>query len=293
MAYPSVITSFTNPQPTDRLNSPSHSSIETAQNTGLTELQTFIGTLSSNVGTLMYDIRGAGSDGGGHVQGVNKGGTGLTGYAKGDILVATSSSVLTKKTVGDDGQVLTADSSVAGGIKWATNATGFTNKIAISSSTLTFGLSSSSETDFISVNIPGSTLGVGNAVRATVFVSEFRKNITGAPVTFRAKYGNNTISEFTVLTSVASSNFNSSAVGKIEYTLMPRTAISSQKGNVLFDIVGKNTDGSSVIGLKLHEQGTASVNSDANQDLAMSVDYIDSSSANRLTVTGYIVEKIS
>lgn len=119
MAYPSTVSSFTNPQPTDRLNSPSHSSVESAQNTGLTELQTFVGTLSSTAGTLIYDIRAAASNGGGHVQGATKGGTGQTTFNKGDILIATNSTTIAKLAVGFDGSVLVANSSVAGGINWS------------------------------------------------------------------------------------------------------------------------------------------------------------------------------
>lgn len=120
MTWPSTVSTFTNPNATDKLNAPSHSSIETAQNTGLTELQTFIGTLSSAAGTLMYDVRSSNSDGGGHVQAVNKGGTGLTSYSKGNLLVATSQSVLAKLAVGTDGQVLQADSTQQSGVGWAT-----------------------------------------------------------------------------------------------------------------------------------------------------------------------------
>lgn len=49
---------------------------------------------------------------------VNKGGTNTTSYAKGDILVAQSSTVLTKVGVGSDGQVLTADAAQTTGVKW-------------------------------------------------------------------------------------------------------------------------------------------------------------------------------
>lgn len=121
MAYPSNVGTFTNPNPTDKLNSPSHSSVETAQNTAITEIQTFVGTLSSAVGTLVYDIRSANSSGGGHVQSANKGGTGQTSYTKGDLLVAQSGSVISKLGIGGDGQVLTVDSSQSSGVKW-TNA---------------------------------------------------------------------------------------------------------------------------------------------------------------------------
>ncbi len=47
------------------------------------------------------------------------GGTGKTSYTKGDLLVATGSTALTKLGVGTNGHVLTADSAEASGIKWA------------------------------------------------------------------------------------------------------------------------------------------------------------------------------
>src|SRR3990167_790781 len=118
MAYPSVVSTYTDPQPTDRMNAPSHSSIESAQNTGLEEIQTFVGTLSSAVGTLVYDIRATASDGGGHTQTAVKGGTGQTTYTKGDLLVATNASTLSKFAVGANNLVLVADSNEASGMRW-------------------------------------------------------------------------------------------------------------------------------------------------------------------------------
>lgn len=120
MAYPSILSVISNPQPTDRLNSPSHSSIHQAENTAITEIETFVGTLSSVPGTLVYDIRSANSNGGGHVQTANTGGTGYTSYTKGDLLVAQSSSVLTKLAVGNQGQALVVDATAATGVKWGT-----------------------------------------------------------------------------------------------------------------------------------------------------------------------------
>lgn len=118
--YPSAVATLTNPSATDKLNSPSHSSIHTAVNTEAIQIQTFVGTLSSAVGTLVYDVRAAASNGGGHVQTASKGGTGQTSFTKGDILVATSASVLTKLAIsGTDGYALVADSTQAAGVKWA------------------------------------------------------------------------------------------------------------------------------------------------------------------------------
>lgn len=119
MAYPSVISTLANPSPSDKLNNPSHSTLHDNENTAITEIQTFVGTLpASAVGTLMYDVRSPDSDGGGHVQSANKGGTGQTSYNKGDVLVGQSSSVLTKLSVGTNGQYLVADSSTAIGVRW-------------------------------------------------------------------------------------------------------------------------------------------------------------------------------
>lgn len=42
---------------------------------------------------------------------------------KGDLLVATASATITRQAVGTNGQVLTADSTLTNGIKWATPAT--------------------------------------------------------------------------------------------------------------------------------------------------------------------------
>lgn len=53
---------------------------------------------------------------------VNKGGTNLTSYTKGDLMVASASTTLNKLAVGTDGQILTADSTQTTGTKWSTYA---------------------------------------------------------------------------------------------------------------------------------------------------------------------------
>lgn len=120
MAYPSVISTLATPQPTDRLNSPSHSTLHQNENSAILEIQRFVGLEgpASTVGTLDYDVRSPDSNGGGHVQTANKGGTGQTSFTKGDLLAGQSTSVLSKLAVGTDGQFLVADSSAAAGVKW-------------------------------------------------------------------------------------------------------------------------------------------------------------------------------
>lgn len=67
MAFPSTLDSFTNPTANQKLNSPSHSTIETAQNTALTSLEAKVGVNSSAVATsLDYKVTNASSVSPGH-----------------------------------------------------------------------------------------------------------------------------------------------------------------------------------------------------------------------------------
>jgi len=133
--YPSVITTLSFPGTTDKLNSPSHSALETGQSSAIGQLQAFIGLSgdSSTAGTLLYDIRSSDSDGGGHIQTANKGGTGQTTFTKGDLLVAQSTSVLTKIAVGDNGTVLKANPSTASGVEWTSGLANITSFAGVSS----------------------------------------------------------------------------------------------------------------------------------------------------------------
>jgi len=132
--FPSIISTFTQVSATDRLNNPSHSALHNSVSSVLTQVQTVIGqSTSSAVGTLMYDVRSPDSNGGGHVQSANKGGTGQTTYTKGDLLVATSSSVLSKLAVGSDGQGLVVDTLAPSGVKWGNPGISISSTIASSS----------------------------------------------------------------------------------------------------------------------------------------------------------------
>lgn len=189
MAYPSILSTLATPQATDRLNNPSHSTLHQNENSGILEVQRFVGTDASAIGTLVNDIRSPLSNGGGHVQTANKGGTGQTSYNKGDLLVGQSSSVLTKFAVGTDGQVLMANSSVASGITWAVNVS---PKVAATGMSVPVD-NTSTETSIFSVTIPGSTLGSSNVVRATVFVNQLNVSDGAATLTLKANYGSASI----------------------------------------------------------------------------------------------------
>lgn len=136
MPFPSVLNTFPRPTASDRLNNPSHSALHNTVSSALGQVEAVIGVEGANsvVGTMMYDIHSPDSNGGGHVQTANKGGTGQTSYTKGDILVAQSSSVLTKLAVGANDTVLISDSAQATGVKWgAVPAIVVSSTIAVSS----------------------------------------------------------------------------------------------------------------------------------------------------------------
>ncbi len=118
MAYPSVLSTLATPQPTDRLSSPSHSTLHQNENSAIIEIERFVGLDSSVLGTLVGDVRNPLSNGGGHVQTANKGGTGQTTFNKGDLLVGQNSSTLTKLAVGTDGFGIVADSTAPLGVTW-------------------------------------------------------------------------------------------------------------------------------------------------------------------------------
>ena len=79
----------------------------------------------------------------------SQGGSGQTSYTKGDLLVASSSAVLAKLTVGSDGKVLTASSTATYGVSWeSAGAAGITSLNGLSGATQTFA-SSTSGVDFL------------------------------------------------------------------------------------------------------------------------------------------------
>lgn len=288
MAYPSTISSFTNPAPTDRLNNPSHSSIETAQNAGLTEIQTFLGTTNTSVlGTLLYDVRSPNSNGGGHVQTANKGGTGQTSYTKGDLLVATSASVLSKLAVGNNNYVLEANSSVAAGVRWIPNNSA--PKVAVSGSVLSVA-GGAGETPVFAITVPASTLGTNNALRSTIYVSNYDM-ASGETIAIAVKYGNNTLS--TVSPSGSNPPGTSSLMGRIEHVLFAKNSPTSQGGDLMVNMVRNRTNASmqSVLGVNTLTYGTSSVESGANQIYTITVTP-GASSVNKMTIDGFIVEKI-
>lgn len=287
--FPSILTSYTNPTPTSPLNAPSHSGIETAQNSGLSQLEATVGLsgASSTLGTIIGDLRSPASNGGGHVQSANAGGTGQTSFSKGDILVASSQSVLSKVAVGTDGLVLKADSTQTSGVSWSGVVA---NKVAVNSSTVSIVPATGAgpiTSSIFSVAIPASVLSVSNAIR-------YRAVMSGLTTTdqhrFIVNYGSNTLMSVNFITNIVSPVGWS---GTIEGTIVANGSDSSQKA---YTAVSFAKDGvaifpqvSSVMSAVAY--GTSSVVSSAPQQLV--IQQVTQGLANSSIVGQFIVvEKI-
>lgn len=287
MPYPSTISVLATPQPTDRLNNPSHSTLHQNENSGVTEIQTFVGTLASTAGTLIYDIRAAASNGGGHVQTANKGGTGQTSYTKGDLLVAQSSSVLTKLAVSSTaGELLTADPNTATGVKWGP-AIGNT-KIAVNYSPVqTAAGQASAFTTFFAASIAGSTLGTGNAIRYTAYMPILNK-ANGTSFVAIVTYGGNTVGDYVIN---ATPSLLSSGV--IEGHIIASSSVNSQIGMGRLITAQRGTLAQNNLAYSFSTTNFASVQSSANQDLLIRISNSGSDSNSSFLGGVFVVEKIS
>ncbi|MBS4000736.1 MAG: hypothetical protein KGZ71_09680 [Desulfobulbaceae bacterium] len=126
---------------------------------------------------------------------VAKGGTNQTSYTKGDILAASSSSVLTKLGVGANDTVLMADSAQSTGMKWGTPAGGA--GITVYSVTTADAENTASEIDVISFTVPANTWKNGETI--TINFNTRTKQFAGATRTLNSKayvQGNLVIHDF-------------------------------------------------------------------------------------------------
>lgn len=287
--FPSILNTFNIVNLTDRLNNPSHSTLHNSVGSVLTQVETVIGVdgVNSVVGTMMYDLRSPASKGGGHVQGAAFGGTGQTSFIKGDLLIATSASVISKLAIGADNQVLVASSVTSTGVVWATPNT---TKITTNTSILT--IFASPETSIITVTIPGSTLGINNAIRATAYINNYRA-AGSSSVVLKAIYAGGTVASVIIRNTATTAS--ASTFGTIEYTLFANNSASLQRGMLKVNIYGVKDDpatNSSSLSVFMYDRNISSVESTLNQSFGI----VSKGSTNNTTslydVDGVIVEKI-
>lgn len=270
MAFPSVYTAFTYPTANDRLNNPSHSALHNTVASALGQVEAVIGLNggSSTLGTLIGDLRSPSSDGGGHVQTASKGGTGHTSFIKGDLFVAQSGSTIAKLAVSSIlGDVLTADTSTAVGMKWA-GTTG--SKVWLNTSSMMYR-ASSIETVIFAASVIGSTLGTSNGARFNIPITDFDLN-NARTLVFKAKYGSNTL--WTITLPQAPNN-KTSLAGVLQGTVVAAGTDTTQRAFGTLFIAKpsyQNLQGSVFGG---SGYGTASINSGITQEFIVTAQFTD------------------
>lgn len=292
--FPSILNTFNRPAVTDRLNSPSHSALHNTVSSAVGQIQAVIGlntgANASAVGTIFNDVRSPDSNGGGHVQTANKGGTGQTTYTKGDLLVATSTSVLSKLAVSSTlNDILIADPSQSAGLKWGTNPN--SNRVVVNPASVVYAGGKTSILQVIfSASIVGSTLGTNNAL---MFEGDLQKFTVGAGINnvlLSMTYGSNAIN---ITTPVSLSG--SVMSGVIRGGIANYAGTSSQVGWIQADVRNQNMGvlGPNGVSYFAKATGTSSIESTADQTFTVKLGVDAVATATSILTGLFVMEKIT
>lgn len=280
--FPSTLSSFSYPTSSNKLNSPSHSALHNTVSSAVGQLEAVVGLdySGSVLGTIIGDLRSASSGGGGHVQTANLGGTGYAGgYTKGDTLVASASSVLTKVAIGTDNQVVMVDASQPTGLKYA-------SPTLVGQVASVISIRSVAETSILTVSVPSSVVGSGNVVESTMFVNKFAA--TGS-VLVKATYGGAVLSSVMVVPTGTLASIS----GRINYTILAN-GNNNQRG-ILEVNLGQQKDPSafgSVVSVRLYDMNTSSVATATNKTMGVTMIMSNAGANDYVDVDGSYVKKI-
>jgi hypothetical protein len=115
---------------------------------------------------------------------VARGGTGLASYTKGDLIAASGSTTLAKRTVGTNGQVLTANSADATGLAWATPTTGTVTTVSSSTAALTVATATTTP----ALTVRSATTSVDGIVQLSNSTSTTSSVLAATPTAVKAAY---------------------------------------------------------------------------------------------------------
>ena len=115
---------------------------------------------------------------------VARGGTGLASYAKGDLVAATAATTLAKRTVGTNGQVLTADSAQSTGLNWTTPTTGTVTTVSSSTAALTVATATTTP----ALTVRSATTSVDGIVQLSDSTSTTSSVLAATPTAVKSAY---------------------------------------------------------------------------------------------------------
>lgn len=115
---------------------------------------------------------------------VGVGGTGVITYTKGDLLAASAATTLTKRTVGTNGQVLTADSAETTGMKWVTPTTGSVTSVSGAIAAVTVA----TQTTTPSITVRSATTSLNGIVQLSDSTSTTSSVLAATPTAVKAAY---------------------------------------------------------------------------------------------------------
>jgi hypothetical protein len=115
---------------------------------------------------------------------VARGGTNLASYTKGDLIAATAATTLAKRTVGTNGQVLTANSADATGLTWATPTTGTVTTVSSSTAALTVATATTTP----ALTVRSATTSVNGIVQLSDSTSTTSSVLAATPTAVKSAY---------------------------------------------------------------------------------------------------------
>jgi hypothetical protein len=115
---------------------------------------------------------------------VARGGTNLASYTKGDIIAASAAATLAKRTVGTNGQVLTADSAQSTGLNWTTPTTGTVTTVSSSTAALTVATATTTP----ALTVRSATTSVNGIVQLSNSTSTTSSVLAATPTAVKSAY---------------------------------------------------------------------------------------------------------
>jgi hypothetical protein len=115
---------------------------------------------------------------------VARGGTNLASYTKGDIIAASAATTLAKRTVGTNGQVLTADSAQSTGLTWTTPTTGTVTTVSSSTAALTVATATTTP----ALTVRSATTSVNGIVQLSDSTSTTSSVLAATPTAVKSAY---------------------------------------------------------------------------------------------------------